>query len=126
MDNEKFQELVLLQLAQLQKSIQSIESNTQKNTQSIDMVAQETMSLQNGLNEVKTSVVRIENELLDKVRVLFDANSLQMDYFESLKDGQARIEQQVSSISRRLLDYDYKIDTYERELRLIRAEKKPK
>jgi chromosome segregation ATPase len=126
MDNEKFQELVLLQLAQLQKSIQSIESNTQKNTQSIDMVAQETMSLQNGLTEVKTSVVRMENELIDKVRVLFDANSLQMDYFESLKDGQARIEQQVSSISRRLLDYDYKIDTYERELRLIRAEKKPK
>jgi chromosome segregation ATPase len=126
MDNEKFQELVLLQLAQLQKSIQSIESITQKNTQSIDMVAQETMSLQNGLTEVKTSVVRMENELIDKVRVLFDANSLQMDYFESLKDGQARIEQQVSSISRRLLDYDYKIDTYERELRLIRAEKKPK
>jgi hypothetical protein len=71
-----------------------------------------------------STLTSIENQIGDKVRTLFDAHSLYLDYFESLKDGQARIEQILSSLSRQEINYEYKLSDYDRELRLIRSEKK--
>lgn len=66
---------------------------------------------------------RIENEVIDKIRILFDAHSLYLDYFASLRDGQARIEDGIESLIRRSIDTNARITEHDRELRLLRLKR---
>lgn len=67
---------------------------------------------------------RIENEVIDKIRILFDAHSLYMDYFASIKDSQARLENNLDSLTRRIIDFHIDLRDHEREIRLLRVERK--
>jgi hypothetical protein len=99
MDNKKFQELVLQQLQGLAEGQRKLESKVDK---------------------LET---RMENEVVDKIRALFDDRSVAQDYFASIKDSLARIEDQVESLGRRNIDTDSKLREHDRELRLLRIEK---
>lgn len=67
--------------------------------------------------------LRLEHEVIEKVKVLFDAHSLYLDFFESIKDSQARIEESLELVYRRLIELDNRQSSQERELRLLRAKK---
>ena len=99
MDNEKFQELVLQQLQGLAEGQQKLESKVDK---------------------LET---RMENEVIDKIRALFDDRSMGQDYFASIKDSLTRIEDRVEFLGRRNIDTDSKLREHDRELRLLRVEK---
>ena len=99
MDNEKFQELVLQQLQGLAEGQQKLESKVDK---------------------LET---RMENEVIDKIRALFDDRSMSQDYFASIKDSLTRIEDRVEFLGRRNIDTDSKLREHDRELRLLRVEK---
>ena len=73
-------------------------------------------------NQLKLET-RIENEVIDKIRILFDTHTLYMDYFASIRDSQARIEDGIGSLFRRSIDTDARIREHDRELRLLRIEK---
>lgn len=74
MDNDKFQELVLEQLT---------------------AIAGQVSSLTGEIKEVRQSQVRMENELTEKVRALFDAREVQNDTNEQLMSALDRIEAKV-------------------------------
>lgn len=91
-------------------------------------------NLEDGQNELKSDVSdlkkgqqrlesRMENEVIDKVRTLFDAHSIHMDYFASLRDSQSRIEEKLDILVNRAIGQDQKLDEHEREIRLLRIEK---
>lgn len=66
---------------------------------------------------------RMENEVIDKVRTLFDAHSVHIDYFASLRDSQSRIEEKLDILVNRAISQDQKLDEHDREIRLLRIEK---
>ncbi|MBE3587403.1 MAG: hypothetical protein IMW93_02400 [Thermoanaerobacteraceae bacterium] len=68
--------------------------------------------------------MRLETDVIERVRVLFDAHSVHMDYFQSIRDSQARIEEGVEVLRRRSVEHEFRFKDYERELRLLRAERK--
>lgn len=114
MTDRELLELIATQVGGLTSQVSTLTSKVENIEKSQQETNQRTAQLEN----------KIENQIGDKVRALFDAHTLYLDYFESLKDGQARIEQTVSSISRQQINYEYKLSDYDRELRLIRSEKK--
>ncbi|MFZ5899504.1 MAG: hypothetical protein ACOYU7_10165 [Bacillota bacterium] len=67
--------------------------------------------------------LRLEHEVIEKVKVLFDAHSLYLDFFESIKDSQARTEESLELVYRRLIELDNRQISQERELRLLRVRK---
>lgn len=74
MDNEKFQELVLQQFQQLNTRFDKLETKVDK---------------------IDASQVRMENELTEKVRSLFDAREVQNDVNEKMLYSLNRIEAKV-------------------------------
>lgn len=74
MDNEKFQELVLQQFQQLNTRFDKLETKVDK---------------------IDASQVRMENELTEKVRALFDAREVQNDVNEKMLYSLNRIEAKV-------------------------------
>ncbi len=67
--------------------------------------------------------LRLEHEVIEKVKVLFDAHSLHLDYFESIRDSQARVEELLDLVFVQVTKLDDKQKNQERELRLLRAKK---
>ncbi|MCR4441017.1 MAG: hypothetical protein QHH10_02925 [Peptococcaceae bacterium] len=79
---------------------------------------------QKALNKkVDALAVRVENELVDKIRVLFDAHSMYLDYFASIKESQARIEKDTGFIKSVWVEMDGRLNRQEREIRLLWAER---
>lgn len=68
--------------------------------------------------------LRMENEVIDKIRALFDDRSMNHDYFASIKDSLARIEDRVDFLARQNIEHLENLRKYDRELRLLRAERK--
>jgi len=106
MDNEKFQELVLQQFSKVLEKLDSTDSRLK--------------AVERGQLRLET---RLENEVIDKIRALFDDRSMGQDYFASIKDSLARIEDRVEFLGRRNIDTDSKLREHDRELRLLRVEK---
>ena len=50
--------------------------------------------------------MRIETELVDKIRGLYDAREINLDYFASIKDTLARIETSQDSFSYLLHNFE--------------------
>lgn len=67
--------------------------------------------------------LRIENEVIDKVRALFDTRETHLEYFASIRDSQARTEEALDILVDRAIRQDRKLDEHDRELRLLRIEK---
>lgn len=80
-------------------------------------------SLETSQQRIRQSQVRMEDELTEKIRALFDDRELNRDYFESLKDSQARIEENIENIFKILKYLDSRQSSQEQELRLLRAVK---
>ena len=106
MDNEKFQELVLQQFSKVLEKLDSTDSRLK--------------AVERGQLRLET---RLENEVIDKIRALFDDRSMGQDYFASIKDSLTRIEDRVEFLGRRNIDTDSKLREHDRELRLLRVEK---
>lgn len=114
MDNEKFQELVLKQLQGLIEGQKELEQGQKS-------LIKEQKGIRKDLTKLET---RMENEVIDKIRALFDDRSVNQDYFASIKDSLARIEDRVDFLARQNVEHLSKLQEHDRELRLLRAEKK--
>jgi chromosome segregation ATPase len=118
---EQGQKTLATRIDNLEQDQQIIIKTLHKHSAQFDNLEKSQQETNQRLAQLENNV---ENQLGDKVRVLFDAHSLYLDYFESLKDGQARIEKSVSFISTQQINYENKLRDYDREIRLIRSEKK--
>lgn len=58
---------------------------------------QDVSALQQGQQRIET---RLENEVIDKIRALFDDRSMNQDYFTSIRDSLARVEDRVGFLVR--------------------------
>jgi len=74
--------------------------------------------------KINASQVRMENEITEKVRGLFDARDVSLDYFASIKNTLARIEASQDSFRHMLYNVEGKQREQDRELRLLRVEQK--
>ena len=66
---------------------------------------------------------RMENEVIDKIRGLYDDRSVNQDYFASIRNNQARIEEKLDILVSRAIKQDRKLYEHGRELRLLRIKK---
>ncbi|MHB1041521.1 MAG: hypothetical protein ACYC0Q_01600 [Eubacteriales bacterium] len=113
MDNEKFQELVLQQLQALAKGQNQL-------TEGQNQLSERLNLLERGQARLEIS---LENEVIEKIRALFDAIEVHLEYFASIKDNLARIEDRVGFLARQNVEHLTKLQEHERELRLLRLEK---
>ncbi|MGB9661913.1 MAG: hypothetical protein ACPL5F_07825 [Moorellaceae bacterium] len=67
--------------------------------------------------------LRLENEVIDKVRALFDARSVYLDYFASIKNSLAKIEQNIGYLTNKNIEAMIRLEEHDRELRLLRLER---
>lgn len=81
-------------------------------------------NIENKVDKIDASQVRMENELTEKVRALFDARAVSLDYFASIKNTLARIENNQDSFRNMLYNLEGKQREQDRELRLLRVEQK--
>jgi len=93
----------------------------------LEQILAELQTLKKGQGRIETKVdkleLRMENEVIEKIRALFDDRSMNQDYFASIKDSLARIEDRVEFLARQNIDHLENIRKHDRELRLLRAEK---
>lgn len=134
MDNEKFQQLVLQQfdkvfgkletmetrMDSLEKGQKSLQQDVQGLHQDVQGLQQVVQGLQQGQLRVES---RIENEVIEKIRALFDERSVQMDYFASIRNSLARIEDRVEFLARQNIEHLEKMREHDREIRLLRSER---
>ncbi len=78
MENKKFQNLVTETLA--------------KTTQDMTEMKTDVSALKADADQVETAVVRIENDLGEKIRALFDARKVQLDANNRIIESLSRIE----------------------------------
>lgn len=94
----------------------------------VDSLEAKIDSLAASMAEFHASQLRMEtlmeNEIIPKIRVLFDAHSLYMDYFAGIRESQARLENSLESLTRRIVDLNIDLRDHEREIRLLRIERK--
>lgn len=84
-------------LNQILEKLSSLEQGQQQLTQEIKEDIQKVES------KVDKLELRMENEVIDKVYALFDDRSLNQDYFASIKDSLARMEDRVEFLARQKL-----------------------
>ncbi len=77
MDNEKFQELVVQQLQKLSEGQSRIESRMDKLESKVDKLESKVDKLE----------LRMENEVIDKIRILFDAREAQNQRLDRIEDS---------------------------------------
>lgn len=90
MTNERFQELVLQQLKGLADRMESIDEGQARLDSRMETVEKGQARLEKRLEGVEKGQLRletrVENEVIDKIRILFDANMLQNDWYERIMD----------------------------------------
>ncbi len=94
----------------------------------LELILAELQTLKKGQEKIETKVdkleLRIENEVVEKIRGLYDDRSVNQDYFASIKDSLARIEDRVEFLARQNVEHFDKLQKHDRELRLLRTERK--
>ena len=95
MDNEKFQELVLQQLRSLNEGQKNYTEKSNTLEQGQNLLAKHVTELVSNVNKLSESQVRMENELTEKVRALFDAREVQNNINERIITSLDRIEAKV-------------------------------
>lgn len=114
MENEKFQELVLEKLSILTTEVKEV-----KNT--VANVKTRLAAVEQGQLRIET---RLENEVIEKIRALFDDRSTNQDYFANIKNSLTQIEENVEVLYQKSVDQEIKLVEHDRELRLLRIERK--
>jgi len=82
---EKVLNRILTELQALREGQTRMESR-------LDNLKHKTDRIDSGLLKLET---RIENEVVEKIRALFDDRSVNQDYFASIKNSFARIDNQL-------------------------------
>lgn len=102
MDNDKFQELVLEQLGQLNNRLEKVDSRLEKVElgytgleQGQAKVAKHVTQLGEDVKTIHNSQVRMENELTEKIRGLYDFREVQDDINDRIIPSLGRIEAKV-------------------------------
>ncbi len=124
---EKGQEALRADVTGLQQGQDALRADVTGLQQGQDAQGQELKALRSDVARLEKGQqrleVRLEHEVIEKVKVLFDAHSLYLDFFESIKDSQARTEESLELVYRRLIELDNRQISQERELRLLRVRK---
>ena len=141
MTNEEFQALVLKQLqaltegqARVEGRIGNLEEGQARMEGRIGNLEEGQARVEGRITGMETNIqslqegqakldMRIENEVETRIRALFDDRSINQDYFASIKDSLARIEEQIEYLARRNIDNEIKLREHDRELRLLRIER---
>lgn len=118
--SEQLLQQIISQLAALSDSVEELKASQEK-------LVSANQELKDGQEDLAKKVallgVRIENEVIDKVNALFDARSVYLDYFASIKNTLAKIEQKVEYITHKNIEAIVKLEEHDRELRLLRLER---
>lgn len=117
---EQGQEALRADVTGLQEGQARLEKGQESQGQELKALRSDVARLEKGQQRLE---LRLEHEVIEKVKVLFDAHSLHLDYFESIRDSQARIEESLDMIFGQLAKLDNQQRNQERELRLLRAKK---
>ncbi|HOV80401.1 MAG TPA: hypothetical protein PK728_09895 [Bacillota bacterium] len=110
-------------LKQILGKLESVFQNQSALQKEITVISDKIISLETGQQSIRNSQIRLEHELTDKIRALFDDREVNYDYFESLKEGQARLEEAVEDILDCLKKMEARQMSQEREIRLLRTGK---
>lgn len=95
MENEKFQDLVLEQLARLTQEITEIKQGQRELTIKVD-------GLDAQISKLET---KIENEVIDKIKALYDAREVQSDVNERIISTLGRIETKMDVLQMETASY---------------------
>lgn len=95
MENEKFQDLVLEQLARLTQEITEIKQGQRELTTKVD-------GLDAQISKLET---KIENEVIDKIKALYDAREVQSDVNERIISTLGRIETKMDVLQMETASY---------------------
>jgi len=127
LDNDKFQELVINQLSSLAEDVKGAKNDVETVKKDVDTLKPHQQGIKQDVETVKSHQLqmetKIENEVVKRIRALFDDRSMNQDYFTSIKDSLARIEDRVEFIARQSIEHLVKPREHDRELRLLRIEK---
>ncbi|MEW6447854.1 MAG: hypothetical protein AB1426_07170 [Bacillota bacterium] len=115
----KLEDLSQGQQAQNQR-LQRLEEGQEALRTDVGSLRQGQEALQNRLVALE---VRLENEVFEKIRALFDARQVHLDYFESIRDALTRVEENIDHLIRRERQQDIRLDEHDREIRLLRLRK---
>jgi len=94
-ENEKFQDLVLEQLARLTQEITEIKQGQRELTTKVD-------GLDAQISKLET---KIENEVIDKIKALYDAREVQSDVNERIISTLGRIETKMDVLQMETASY---------------------
>lgn len=107
-------------VSDLKKGQSQFENRMDSLENRIENLEHKTDKIDSGLLKLET---RLENEVIEKIRALYDDRSVNQDYFASIRNNQARIEEKLDILVSRAINQDRKLDEHDRELRLLRIEK---
>jgi hypothetical protein len=117
---EQGQEALIRRVGNLEQGQEALISRVGNLEQGQEALISRVGNLEQGQRRLE---LRLEHEVVEKVKVLFDAHSLHLDYFESIRDSQARMEELLNMTFDQVVELDDKQKSQERELRLLRARK---
>lgn len=99
MENEKFQDLVLEHLARLTQEITEIKQGQQELKTDVTSLKEGQQELQAQVTKIET---RLENEVIDKIKILFDARQADRETLE-------RLERKVDVIADQVANHEVQI-----------------
>ena len=108
-------------IKKVENKVDKLESRTENLEHRMENLENKTDRIDSGLLKLES---RMENEVIDKIRSLYDDRSVNQDYFASIRNNQARIEEKLDILVHRAIRQDQKLDEHDRELRLLRIEKR--
>ena len=108
MDNEKFQELVLQQFQGLAGELKALTEGQQKLDSKVDKLETRIGNIEEGQNEMKSDIAelnkgqlrletRMENEVIEKIRGLYEFREVQTEVNERILAALDRIEAKIES-----------------------------
>ncbi len=116
------------EMTEVKSTVGKLETGLESLSNEMTEVKSTVGKLETGLESVQKNQLRLEyrleSEVIEKIRALFDDRSMNQDYFISIRDTMARIENRVEFLARQNVEHIFKLQEHDRELRLLRAEKK--
>lgn len=122
MTDSEFQVLVLQQFEKINNRFDNLETRFDNLETKVDNLETKVDNLETKVDKIDVSQVRMETELTEKIRGLYDGREVHQDYFASIKNTLARIETSQDSFRYLLYNVESKQREQERELRLLRVE----
>ncbi|SHE87562.1 hypothetical protein SAMN02745218_00964 [Desulfofundulus australicus DSM 11792] len=116
---EQGQEELARRMERMEQRISNVEQGQQELVKRVSGLEQGQQELAGRMERMEAL---IENEIIDKIRALFDARAVHMDYFVSIRNSVARIEERVEHLARRQVETFIKLEEHDREIRLLRLE----